>query len=563
MRRLQEDIFLKKVIQLSCIVIIIAGLYFSKGVLAPFLVAALFAFALSPIVKRIEIRFNSKTLAITIVTVGAIVICFSTVWVVVTQIQSLEADIGRYSRNILQRIDFLTKEFYSLRQSFFRTAPPPKVSNPFNEDVLVSALSLIGGRVLDNFAFFGLVIVYTTIMIASLDDIRDRWIQCVGERDIPRVAKLTDEASLRISRYLSSSLATNAMYGLLFTGGLFVLGIPQYLLWGALSVILRFIPFIGGVISVLPPLILSLGLESANSWIVPGYLLGIVFILELVFSQFVEPKMIGKYAGLSSLALVLLTVFWTAIWGLTGMMLATPLSVCFVTLGRHIPGLRILTVLFGEDELLDSPTRLYHRLMTNDSKGVADIISHSSPETSGQTVSYICDALLIPCTQLAQNDYIQGRLTRREFLTFWSRARHIVPRLLSEFTEANDQKLILFGQRIALVGTSKEDGGIARITQWALEAEGADVVLKRIVRSRRTTLRVGSRRLVSVSRYSPLKNKNLVNRFSTEYQAKIISFVWGKEERAKSVSSVGEVPNLVTSISQLSGVLGKDLVLSK
>ena len=122
------------------------------------------------------------------------------------------------------------------------------------------------------------------------------------------------------------------------------------MLLGALAGLLRFIPYIGAPIGALLPTALSMAVF--NGWTKTLLILAIFFCMELVTANFLEPHVYGKHTGLSSLAILVAAIFWALIWGPIGLVLSVPLTVCLVVVGAHVPSLQFLTVLLGDQPVM-------------------------------------------------------------------------------------------------------------------------------------------------------------------------------------------------------------------
>ena len=183
-----------------------------------------------------------------------------------------------------------------------------------------------------------------------------------------------DDATQRVSRYLLMQLLVNVVFGLLCGVGLYLIGIPYAPLWGSVAGILRIVPYVGAFVSALLPF--TLALAVFDSWMPPLMVFLLFATLELVTSNFVEPWLYGIHTGISSLALLLTTVFWTVLWGPAGLILSTPLTVCVVVLGRYVPEFSFLHVLLGDEAVLEAEARFYQRLLAMDDReaqAVADL----------------------------------------------------------------------------------------------------------------------------------------------------------------------------------------------
>ncbi|TIU81450.1 MAG: AI-2E family transporter, partial [Mesorhizobium sp.] len=193
----------------------------------------------------------------------------------------------------------------------------------------------------------GLVIIVVIFMLMEREDLRDRFIRLVGYGDLHRTTQALQDAGKRVGQYLLMQLVVNIIYAVPITIGLWVLGIPNALLWGLLALALRFVPYIGPIIGALLPLFLALAV--APGWSLLLWTAALFIVVELVTGNVIEPWLYGSHTGLSPLAIIVAAIFWTWLWGPIGLVLSTPLTVCLVVLGRHVPQFEFLHVLFGNE----------------------------------------------------------------------------------------------------------------------------------------------------------------------------------------------------------------------
>ncbi|TIL63169.1 MAG: AI-2E family transporter, partial [Mesorhizobium sp.] len=196
----------------------------------------------------------------------------------------------------------------------------------------------------------GLVIVVVIFMLMEREDLRDRFIRLVGYGDLHRTTQALQDAGKRVGQYLLMQLVVNIVYAVPITIGLWVLGIPNALLWGMLALALRFVPYIGPIIGALLPLFLALAV--APGWALLLWTAALFIVMELITGNVIEPWLYGSRTGLSPLAIIVAAIFWTWLWGPLGLVLSTPLTVCLVVLGRHVPQFEFLDVLFGNEPVL-------------------------------------------------------------------------------------------------------------------------------------------------------------------------------------------------------------------
>ena len=197
-----------------------------------------------------------------------------------------------------------------------------------------SALTLartVLAPILDPLSTTLIIIIVAVFILMQQEDLRDRLIRLFGSQDLHRTTVALDDAGRRLGKYFLSQLAINATFGLIIGLGLYLIGIPSPALWGVLSGLLRFVPYIGPVIAALLPT--AVAAAVAPDWTLVLWTLGLYVVSESITGQVVEPLVYGHSTGLSPTAVVIAAIFWTWIWGPIGLVLSTPLTLCLVVLG--------------------------------------------------------------------------------------------------------------------------------------------------------------------------------------------------------------------------------------
>lgn len=360
----------------------VAILYVAKEVLLPLAIAVLLTFALAPIVSLLRKLKLPRMIAVLGAVASAFVLVSLFSLIVATQVSQVAQDIPTYQSNILEKIRTLKetgsedglisrlgKVFERVNTEINKSQSneqadveqttkqqDPLLVQIFSPQRPIETLRNIIEPLIGPLATTGLVIIVVIFMLLEREELRDRFIRLVGYSDLHRTTQALQDAGSRVGQYLLMQLVVNIVYGVPLAIGLWFLGIPNALLWGMLAVVLRFVPFIGPVIAAVIPLFLAFAVAPGWSLLVWT---GALFILaELVISNVVEPWLYGSHTGLSPLAIIVAAVFWAWLWGPVGLVLSTPLTVCLVVLGRHVPQFEFLQILFGDEPVLDPKERL-------------------------------------------------------------------------------------------------------------------------------------------------------------------------------------------------------------
>jgi predicted PurR-regulated permease PerM len=439
---------------------IIAGLYFTRAILVPLAFALTLTFLLTPAVILLEKLRIGRVLSVMLTVLASMAAAGCIAWVIANQLVDVANQLPRYRQNIHVKIQALrspgkgplaqaAQSVKEIGQELSRSDAPatpqaasqtPKQRNaprlpgpPVPVQVVpnrtngLTDLRDLATPLLAPLGITGIVIIFTVFMLIKREDLRNRLLRLVGLGQLNIMTQALDDAAQRVSRYLLMQFLVNASFGALFGAGLYFVGVPNPALWGVLAGLLRIVPYVGTMVAAALPIMLSLAVFDA--WLPPLLVFVLFASLELIIGNFVEPWLYGAHTGISSLALLVSTVFWTVLWGPAGLILSTPLTVCVVVLGRYFPQLSFLHILLGDDPVLEAEAHLYQRLLARDQPEARSIVDTFLREKS---LIELYDSVLIPALSLAEQDRHNGLIdaTHEEFL-FLS-----VNEMIAEFSES-------------------------------------------------------------------------------------------------------------------------------
>ena len=380
--------------------IIVAALYFGQVVLIPLAVAFLISFVLGPLVHWLVRHGLSRLLAVALAMGLVLAVLGGLGTLVAVQVQSLSAQLPTYQSTIrakikdlgaqmegpgilegaLQTVDTVQKEVAEVVGEGEENDVPPQRVRVIPEPVSPFKTAMLWlSPLLSPIATAGIVLVFVVLILLDQGDLRDRLLRILGG-NIYRSTDALEEASKRISKYLLMQLVVNVTYALPMALGLWLIGVPGFILWGTLAAVMRFIPYVGPILSAVFPLSLAFAVDPG--WNMVLMTAALILVLELVSNNIIEPLLYGTSTGLSVLSLIAAATFWTAIWGPIGLVLSTPLTVCLLVVGRYIPQLSILETLLGSSPALSRQTRIYQRLIANDPDDAIDIAEDAIEEES-------------------------------------------------------------------------------------------------------------------------------------------------------------------------------------
>jgi predicted PurR-regulated permease PerM len=437
---------------LLAFVVSIAALYFAKEIFVPLALAALFAFLLTPFVIGLERLRLGRIPSVMLVLIVSFSLIGGVGWIVANQLIEVINQLPNYTSNIREKMESfhgphggslaratdsvqqLSKELSTsppnqpappvplrpARTQTRKSAPPlPSAERPLQVELVepppgaLQSLRNLFGPLLAPLGTAGVVVVFSIVMLITREDLRNRLLRLLGQRQLNIATQAFDDATRRVSRYLRMQFVVNATYGSLVTVGLYFIGVPTALLWGVLAGILRFVPYIGPIVGGGLPVILALAVFA--NWVQPLLCLGLFVVIELTVAYIVEPWLYGAHTGISSLAILVAAAFWTALWGPIGLVLSTPLTVCLVVLGRYVPQLEFLYVLLGDEPVLSPEVQLYQRLLAMDQLEAHTVIELFLKDRS---LVELYDAVIIPALSMAEEERHRGVLdeARENFL---------------------------------------------------------------------------------------------------------------------------------------------------
>ena len=525
--------------KLATIAAIVAVLYFARDVFLPLSIAVLVAFALSPLVTRLR-RLGLPQVATVLVVVATAFTAIALFFLVVaSQVSQLAQSLPTFQHNIIAKVEAFqesgraegivsrlatmitaindeigaavpaqsgpseatgpneaTGQSEAAGQSGQAEAPRPLPVEVIETRSPITILQELVLPLVSPIATLGLVVVVVIFMLLEREELRDRFIRLLGSNDLHRTTQVLEDAGHRVALYLLIQLLVNTIYAVPIAVGLWLIGVPNAVLWGLMTLVLRFVPYIGSVLAAVFPLFLAFAISPG--WGAVLWTIALFLTVELITSNVIEPKLYGSQTGVSPLAIIIAAIIWTWIWGPLGLVLSTPLTVCLVVLGRHIPQFEVFDIMFGDEPVLAPHARLYQRLLAGDA---IEATFRAEEALEDIYLSEYYRDVGIPSLLIAQNDYSRGVLTTDQearlvavAMTLVDNLQEVVTDELEDFRRAATGPVVADdktatppglvqndkpdgpGFRIVCVGgRSRLDDVAAAMLAQAIEAEGADV----------------------------------------------------------------------------------------
>jgi predicted PurR-regulated permease PerM len=443
--------------------LIVATLYFGRDVFVPVALSILLSFVLAPLVHALQDFRVPRAISV----IGVVLLAFSIIFVIggviATQMTQLAGELPRYESNMRAKIQSLRgtaaanntleraadvlqdlgKELNKPKElSSARTAAPAANSLPGQDarpipvevrqppPTALESIAALISPLLHPLMTSGIVIIFVIFTLLQREDLRNRLIKLAGSHDLQKTTVALNDAAERLSRLFLSQLALNSAFGLVIGTGLWFIGVPSAVLWGILAGILRFVPYIGVFIAAVFPLLLAVAVDPG--WSMLLWSAALFVIVEPLVGQVIEPLLYGRSTGLSPLAVVVSATFWTALWGPIGLVLATPLTICLVVLGRHVENLKFLEVMFGDRPALSPSELFYQRMLADDP---AEALDNAEQFLKERPLAAYYDEVALKGLKLAQADLDRNALDTLHL----QRIRDSVIELVRELDDHEDQ----------------------------------------------------------------------------------------------------------------------------
>lgn len=409
---------------LLTLVLVVGVLWAAKAVLLPLALGIILAFTLTPLVRLFDRWRLPRSAGVALTMLLALGAVGGIGYVIFDQFAQLSTQITQYTtsmrrkvadlrlgddavlRQFTRTVDRVTEQldenFADLRRAQPVRVIPPRLT-PFER------LRSTAHTVFEPIASAVIVLVLVAFMLGQREDLRNRFIRLIGSKNVTLTTRLMDEAAHRVSQFLVWQMLINIAFGVLIAGGLYWIGVPYAALWGGLTAVLRFVPYVGTLLSALIPA--TLAFATFPGWMETLQVLALFLMLDLVTAYFAEPVVFGQRTGVSSFALLISALFWIWVWGPVGLLLATPLTVCIAVLGRHVRSLRFLAIIFADEPALTPRVRFYQRLLARDEDEANGLVQSGLAELGRVAV---IDDMLIPAVTLVIQHRSQEEITEED-----------------------------------------------------------------------------------------------------------------------------------------------------
>jgi predicted PurR-regulated permease PerM len=433
-------------------VVVVAGLYLGRTVLIPITLAVLLSFLLAPLVNLLRRIRLGRVPSVLVAVFLALSIILAAGTLIGEQIAALAQEVPQYAVTIRDKVEAVkafalseTGPFLSRLGQQLNPPPPPQPrSSRAATDQKPMAVEIhepdptpiqlaerVISPIVDPLSTTAIVLIVAVFVLLQREDLRDRLIRLFGSSDLHRTTAAMNDAARRLSRYFLSQLGVNAAFGLVTGLGLLVIGLPSPLLWGAIGMLLRFVPYIGPPLAAIFPLALAAAVSPGWSMVV--WTAALYVGVEGIIGQVIEPLLYSHSTGLSPFSVVVSATFWTWLWGPIGLILSTPLTLCLVVLGRHVERLEFLDVILGDRPALTPVESFYQRMLAGDPDEAHDQAEHLLRD---RPLSSYYDEVALKGLRLAAIDAARGVLTEVQL----DRVKEAIQSLIDDLDEHEDRE---------------------------------------------------------------------------------------------------------------------------
>ncbi|MFL6660253.1 MAG: AI-2E family transporter [Massilia sp.] len=422
----------RTVIAATCI---LGLLHFGRDFLEPLVLAMILSLVIAPLVRIISRsglgHFPATIISVMLAALGVVGISV----MLASQMVAVTAELPQYGEAIqtkIEQVRELTERPFARIEAGLKAVAPPvpnvgrtparagaklvagqmqavpveiQVPKATATDTLTRLLSVVSGPAGEA----GVVLVLMVFVLLEHESLRDRVVQLTGNADVGRTMKALADATEGVSRFFFAQFIVNLLFGSVVGLVLWSAGVPHAMLFGTLSALLRFVPYLGTLVAGAAIAMFVAAIDSG--WTLTVSCLALLGSLEMLVANLVEPKIYGRSSGLSPLAVMVSALFWSALWGPVGLLLSTPLTLCLVVAGRYVQALEPIAILLSDTPRVDAAQRFYHRILLGEA---AAIIRDARTYLRERSFADYCDHVLLPGLALGVDEFDSGAIDQTQ-----------------------------------------------------------------------------------------------------------------------------------------------------
>lgn len=316
-------------------------LYFAKAFFLPIVLAVLLDFLLSPLIRGLKRARIPEPVSAALVIIALLGAAGITVYGLIGPAKEWAGRLPASMRKAEDRLRTLRGPVEQVSKTAEQVEKATTVDKPETQEVVVKGPSLterLFGTTQTIIASMVEVIILLYFLLAVGDLFLQKLIKVLPQfRDKKKAVTIARETEASISTYLVTVTLMNVGLGITVALAMFLLGMPNPLLWGAMAAVVEFVPYLGAtaLVAVLTLAGLVAFDQVGHALLVPATYLGV----NILQSQFIYPLVLGHRLTLNPVAILVGLVFWWWIWGIPGAFLAVPLLATFKIFCDHIEAL--------------------------------------------------------------------------------------------------------------------------------------------------------------------------------------------------------------------------------
>lgn len=329
-------------IVMASIVIVLAGVKLAAGILVPFLLSLFIAIILSPAYNFFKSKGIPDILSMSIVMIIFLLFVMLVARLIGNSITDFSANIDQY----LQRLTDYYKALSIFTQKLGLEIPVDEIASIVNtKQIMLFSKSLLESL---SSVFTNSFVVIFTVIFMLLES--THFVQKINFTDNNQeTMKHINQIFTQIKSYMVLKALVSLLTGLIVWISLYLIGTDYAFLWGVFAFLLNFIPNIGSIIAAVPAVLITLvQLGGISALIVSG----LYVVINVIVGSVIEPKVMGRGLGLSTLVVFLSLIFWGWLLGLVGMLLSIPLTIMLKIIFNANEKTQWLSVLLGNGENL-------------------------------------------------------------------------------------------------------------------------------------------------------------------------------------------------------------------
>lgn len=347
-------------------VIVVAGMRAAEPILVPLLIAGFLAIISTSPVFWLREKGIPAPAAVFFVILGVLSLGLGFILIIGTSLEDFSDAIPRYQTRLTQEmgplLHWIQEMGFQLNEDLLLKSIDPGASMR----LVGRMLSGLGGILTNSF----LIILTVIFILLEASSFQQKVRAAFGDPKgtFAQFNKITDA----VNNYLAIKTLVSLGTGIIVAIWVAILGIDFPVIWGLLAFLLNFIPNLGSIIAAVPPVLLGYIQFGIGRALLVGVGFGVV---NLLFGNVVEPKLLGRKLGLSTLVVFLSLVFWGWVWGPVGMLLSVPMTMVVKIALESSPSTQWISILLDSERALSLSK-------TKTSKEPSSSPTHSESEES-------------------------------------------------------------------------------------------------------------------------------------------------------------------------------------